>query len=184
MEKYNWYDANFDEELIKERENTRQLYIQINNCLDDNLRNQLFDKLLPDKDTTSSISTPFYCDYGKNIKIGKNSFINLNNYFMDGAPITIGDNCFIGPNCGFYTAIHPLHHHDRNLGVEKALPITIGNNVWLGGDVTILPGVTIGNNVVIGAKSLVTKDIPNNVLAYGQPCQVIREITDEDLIKR
>ena len=101
---------------------------------------------------------------------------------MDCAPIQIGSHCFIGPNCGMYTAIHPLLAGERNKGLEKAMPITIGDNVWIGADVTILPGVTIGANSVIGAKSVVTKDIPENVVALGNPCRVLREITMQDSI--
>ena len=102
---------------------------------------------------------------------------------MDCAPITIGSYCFIGPNCGIYTAIHPLYPEDRKRGLEKAKPITIGDNVWIGGDVTILPGVTIGANTVIGAKSVVTKDITAGVLAMGNPCRVVRDITEKDCIQ-
>ncbi len=101
---------------------------------------------------------------------------------MDGAPITVGSFCFIGPNCGLYTASHPLNASQRNQGYEKASPITIGKNVWIGGDVIILPGVTIGDGSVIGAKSVVTKDIPPGVLAVGNPCRVLRSITEEDMI--
>lgn len=115
-------------------------------------------------------------DYGYNIKLGENVFININNYFMDGAEITLGNNVFVGPSCGFYTASHPLDAEDRNKGLEKASPISIGNNVWVGGNVSVMPGVTIGDGSVVGAGSVVTKDIPENVLAAGVPCKVIREI--------
>ena len=101
---------------------------------------------------------------------------------MDCAPITIGSHCFIGPNCGMYTAIHPMLPDERNQGLECAKPITLGDNIWLGGDVTILPGVTIGSGSVIGAGSVVTKDIPAGVLAYGNPCRVIRPLTEQDHI--
>lgn len=101
---------------------------------------------------------------------------------MDGAPIRIGAHCFIGPNCGMYTASHPLLAEERNRGLEKAAPIVIGDNVWIGADVTILPGVTVGSNTVIGAKSVVTKDIPPNVIAVGNPCRVLRPITEQDSV--
>ena len=101
---------------------------------------------------------------------------------MDCAPITIGSHCFIGPNCGMYTAIHPLLASERNQGLEKAEPITIGDNVWIGADVKILPGVTIGSDTVIGAGSVVTRDIPSHVVAIGNPCHVLREITEKDSI--
>ena len=97
-------------------------------------------------------------DYGKNIKLGKNVFVNINNYFMDGASIEIGDHVFIGPSCGFYTANHPLNYTRRNQGLEKALPIKVGNNCWFGADVSVMPGVTIGAGCVIAAGAVVTKD--------------------------
>lgn len=109
-------------------------------------------------------------DYGYNVKLGENVFININDYFMDGAEITLGNNVFVGPSCGFYTASHPLDAEDRNKGLEKASPISIGSNVWLGGNVSVMPGVTIGEG------SVFTKDMPDNVLAAGVPCKVIREI--------
>lgn len=101
---------------------------------------------------------------------------------MDCAKITIGQHCFIGPGCGMYTAIHPILPQERNSGMERCKPITLGDNVWLGGDVTILPGVTIGSNTVIGAGSVVVKDIPSGVVAVGNPCKVVRPITEEDSI--
>ena len=131
-----------------------------------------------------TILSPFYADYGRNCFIGGNTFINHNAYLMDGAPIKIGSWCFIGPNCCIYTGTHPLIAEERNLGLERALPVTVGDNVWIGADVTILPGVSIGNNSVIGAKSLVTKDVPDNVLALGNPCRVLRRITEDDRINR
>ena len=101
---------------------------------------------------------------------------------MDGASISIGKHCFIGPNCGMYTATHPLLAEERNRGLEKNKPITVGDNVWIGGDVTILPGASIGNNSVIGAKSVVVGTIPSNVVALGNPCRVIRHISEKDSI--
>ena len=99
---------------------------------------------------------------------------------MDSAPIRIGEHCFIGPSCGMYTAVHPLIAEERDRGLEKALPITVGDHVWFGGDVTVLPGVTIGSYSVIGAGSVVTKDIPSGVIAAGNPCRVLRKVTEED----
>ena len=111
--------------------------------------------------------------------IGADTFINHGAYLMDCGGITIGRHCFIGPNCGMYTANHPISPRERNQGLENAKPIVIGDNCWLGGDVTILPGVTIGENTVIGAGSVVTKDIPANVVAVGNPCRVLRSINHE-----
>lgn len=122
------------------------------------------------------ILSPFYCDYGSNITIGDNFFANTNLTILDGAEVVIGDNVFIAPNVGIYTAGHPLDAGQRAAGLEYARPVTIGNNVWIGAQVCILPGVTIGDNTVIGAGSVVTKDIPGNVLAFGNPCRIIRDI--------
>jgi acetyltransferase-like isoleucine patch superfamily enzyme len=113
------------------------------------------------------IEQPFYCDYGYNIEIGENFYTNHNVVILDCAKVTFGDNVFVAPNCGFYTAGHPLDAETRNKGLENAKPITIGNNVWLGAGCSVLPGVTIGDNAVIGAGSVVTKDIPAHVLALG-----------------
>lgn len=126
------------------------------------------------------IEQPFRCDYGKNIEVGNNFFANYNCVILDVAKVTIGENVMFAPNVSIYTAGHPLHPESRNSGYEYGIPVTIGNNVWVGGNVVINPGVTIGNNVVIGSGSVVTKDIPDNVIAVGNPCRVIREITEED----
>ncbi len=181
-----WYDANYDKELLDQREKAEELYFLLNLTPPQQAekREEILAKLLPNKGRDVSISPPFYTDYGYNCYISDHTFINHNAYLMDGAPIRIGSYCFIGPNCGMYTAQHPLLAKDRNKGLERARPITIGNNVWIGADVTILPGVTIGDNTVIGAKSVVTKDIPSGVVAMGNPCRVIREITDEDSIEK
>lgn len=145
-------------------------------------RYEILRKLIPELGEDCVILSPFVTDYGYYCRIGQGTFINHNAYLMDGGGITIGHHCFIGPNCGMYTAVHPLLAEERNEGLELALPITIGDNCWIGGDVTILPGVTIGSNTVIGAKSVVTKDIPDHVVAAGNPCRVIRAITEKDSI--
>ena len=122
------------------------------------------------------INQPFRCDYGKQISIGKRFFANFNFVVLDEAHVTIGDDCFIGPNVSIYTACHSTVPVERNSRREWAKPVKIGNNVWIGGSVTILPGVTIGDNVTIGAGSVVTRDIPSNSVAVGNPCKVIRHI--------
>lgn len=126
------------------------------------------------------IEQPFRCDYGKNIEVGNNFFANYNCVILDVAKVTIGENVMFAPNVSIYTAGHPIHPESRNSGYEYGIPVTIGNNVWVGGNVVINPGITIGNNVVIGAGSVVTKDIPDNVIVVGNPCRIIREITEDD----
>ena len=172
-----WYDAT-DQELVKQRLNAKDLCFELNQIKPSNLekRNSIINKLLGYQPDNLELLSPFTCDYGNNIVLGKNVFINSNCYFMDGAKITVGDNVFIGPSCGFYTANHPLDYQTRNQGIEQALPILIGNNVWLGGNVIVLPGVEIGDGCVIGAGSVVNKDIEVNSIAIGVPCKVIKKI--------
>lgn len=126
------------------------------------------------------IEAPFHSDYGWNIEVGENLFANYNLIILDVAKVTIGKNVQIAPNVSIYTAGHPIHPDTRNTGYEYGIPITIGDNVWIGGNVVILPGVTIGDNVVIGAGSVVSKDIEDNKIVIGNPCKVVREITEED----
>lgn len=179
-----WYDANFCEELIALREQAEELCFQYNGCnpKDQTKKREILETLLPHAAKDVVILPSFYTDYGWNCYIGQACFFNHGAYLMDGAKITIGDHCFFGPNCGFYTASHPLLPSERNAGYEKAKPITIGNNVWFGASVIVLPGVTIGDNCVIGAGSVVTKDIPENTLALGNPCRPLRSIDERDRI--
>ena len=127
-----------------------------------------------------SIQPMFWCDYGFNIQMGSHVEINHNCVILDCAKVTFGDNVFIAPNCGFYTAGHPLDAETRNAGLEFARPITVGDNVWFGGNVSVLPGVTIGSGSVIGAGSVVSRDIPPNVVAVGNPCRAVRTIRPEE----
>lgn len=126
------------------------------------------------------ITAPFYCDYGSNITIGNNFYTNHNCTILDGAKVTFGDNVFIAPNVVFSTAGHAIDAGQRAKGLEIALPITVGDNVWIGANVSVLPGVSIGSNTIIGAGSVVNKDIPDGVIAAGVPCRVIRRITEKD----
>ena len=172
-----WYDANFDEVLVKDRIIAQDLCMEFNTTKpSDEKSKKILDKLIPNMDKTAGITTPFQCDYGWNIEIGGCSEINRKRYFMDGGKISIGKNVYMGPNCGLYTANHPLDFKTRNKGLELAEPISIGDSVWIGGNVVILPGVTIGSGSVIGAGSVVKDSIPENSLAVGNPAKVIRKI--------
>lgn len=140
----------------------------------------LLKELLGKTGNSIMIEPPFHCDYGWNIEVGENFFANYNLTVLDVGKVKIGDNAQIAPNVSIYTAGHPIHADSRNSGYEYGIPVTIGDNVWIGGNAVILPGVVIGNNVVIGAGSVVTKNIPDHMIAAGNPCRVIREITEED----
>ena len=137
-------------------------------------------KELLGKSDGAFINPPFYCDYGSHIEVGKNFFANYNCTIIDVAKVKIGDNCQMAPNVAIYTAGHPLHPVSRNSMYEYGISVTIGDNVWIGGNTVIMPGVHIGSNTVIGAGSVVTKDIPDWVVAAGNPCRVIKQITEED----
>ena len=172
------YDANYNEELQKEREKAKDLcyeYNQIKPSKQEEKR-KIIRQLLGSTKQNFLIEQPFMCDYGYNIEIGENFYANHNLIILDGNKVTFGDNVFIAPNCAFYTAGHPLDAEQRNKGLEYAKPIKIGNNVWIGGNVVVLPGVKIGDNCVLGAGSVVTKDIPDNSVAVGNPCKVIRKL--------
>lgn len=176
------YDANNDAELLAERLAAADMTYELNRLRPSQVaeREAVIRRLLGRTGKNVSIVSPFYCDYGYNIETGENFFMNMNCVILDGAKVTFGDNVFVAPGCGFYTAGHPLDAERRNAGLEYALPIRIGNNVWIGAQVCVLPGVTIGDDSVIGAGSVVTKDIPSGVLAAGNPCRVIRPITEAD----
>ncbi len=176
------YDANYDVELLAERDICKDMCYEYNQLRPSRKaeRQQLIRKLFGKTGQNFLIEQPFYCDYGYNIEIGENFYANVNCVMLDGAKIQFGDNVFIAPHCGFYTAGHPLDVKLRNQGLEYAYPIRVGNNVWIGANVCVLPGVSIGNNCVIGAGSVVNKDIPDNSLAVGNPCKVIRTLTEED----
>ena len=141
---------------------------------------QLIKAILGSTGENVAINAPFHCDYSWNIEVGENFFANYNLTILDAGKVTIGKNAQIAPNVSIYTAGHPVHPDSRNSGYEYGIPVTIGDNVWIGGNVVINPGVTIGDNVVIGAGSVVTKDIPSWSIAVGNPCRVIRQITEDD----
>ena len=182
MQQQMLYDANYDTELIRERQVAKDLCYQFNQLRpsDETNQQQILSQLLGKKSDNCCILAPFWCDYGYNIEVGKNFFANHNTVILDGAKVTFGDNMFIAPNCGFYTAGHPIDADRRNQGLEYAYPITVGDNVWIGAGVQVMPGVKIGSNVVIGGGSVVVKDIPDNVVAVGNPCRPIRPISEAD----
>ncbi len=172
------YDANNDPELKTERLRCKETIRDYNDLRPSatEARTALLKGLLGRTGESLLIEQPFYCDYGFNIEVGENFYANFNLVVLDEAKVRFGDNVFIAPNCGFYTAGHPLEATERNKGLEYARPITVGSNVWIGAGVSVLPGVTIGDNCVIGAGSVVTRDIPANMLAFGNPCRPVREI--------
>ena len=176
------YDANYDKPLLEERNVCRNLCYEFNHLkpAETEKQTEIIKKIFGKTKGAFCVTAPFNCDYGYNIEVGENFYTNYNCVILDGAKVTFGDNVFIAPDCGFYTAGHPIDFERRNLGLEYAYPITVGDNVWIGGGVKVMPGVTIGNNVVIGSGSIVTKDIPNDVIAVGNPCRVLRKITEED----
>ena len=176
------YDANNDPDLIAQRIRCKDLCFELNQLKPSQVQEQeaLLRQILGKAGEHFYITTPFWCDYGRNIEIGDNFYTNHNCVILDCAKVTFGSNVFIAPNCVFSTAGHPLDAPQRNQGLEYAYPITVGDNVWFGASVTVLPGVTIGSNTVIGAGSLVNRDIPDGVVAVGNPCRVLRKITEAD----
>lgn len=176
------YNANYDKELIQKRIACKDLcqeYNELKNS-DTEKRGELLRRILGSVKENVCIEPSFWCDYGYNIEVGENFYANHNLVILDCAKVEFGDNVFIGPNCSFYTAGHPLDAKQRNEGLEYAHPIKLGDNIWLGGNVVVLPGVSIGSNSVIGAGSVVTKDIPENVVAVGNPCRVVKNIVEQD----
>jgi maltose O-acetyltransferase len=171
------YDAN-DPELLAEVFAGKDMCQRYNSlpASDATAQRALLKEMLGTCHDDTYINPPFYCDYGKQIHVGKGFFANFHFTVLDEAPVTIGDNAFIGPNVSLYTACHSTIPAERNTRYEWAKPITIGNNCWLGGSVTVLPGVTIGDNCTIGAGSVVSHDIPANSIAVGNPCHVIKTL--------
>lgn len=178
------YDGTaFEPELAAERIKAKDLCFELNTQVrpsDTRRQAEIIDQLLGKHGKNTCILAPIYVDYGYNIEVGDNFFSNHNLVILDPAKVRIGNNVFMASNVNITTAGHPIDAETRNSGIEYAYPVTIGDDVWIGSNVCILPGVTIGSNVVIGAGSLVNKDIPSNVVAVGNPCRVLRPITEED----
>jgi acetyltransferase-like isoleucine patch superfamily enzyme len=171
-----------DPQLLQERLACQDLCWEYNHLRPSQLeqRREILKKLLGKTGERFHIEQDFHCDYGYHITLGEDFYANYHCVMLDCAPITFGDRVLVGPGCGFYTAGHPMDLEQRNQGWEYAHPITVGDDVWFGAQVAVLPGVTIGSDVVIGAGSVVTHDIPSGVIAAGNPCRVLREITEED----
>lgn len=182
MENQMLHDANYDKELENLRLECKALCQEYNSLPIKNLdvRKNFIKKILGKTKKSVHIEPNFWCDYGSRIEVGENFYANHGLVILDAGKVSFGDNVFVGPNCGFHTSGHPIDFERRNKGLEYAYPIKVGNNVWFGAGVQVMPGVTIGDNVVIGGGSVVVKDIPSNCVAVGNPCRVIRHITEED----
>lgn len=167
-----------DNELAAERRKARLLIKQLNDSSDEEteLRRQLLFELIPQQGANLWIEPPFYCDYGYNITVGDGVYFNFNCTLLDVMPITIGQGVLIGPSVHIYTAMHPTDWQERATGLEFAKPVSIGDNVWIGGAAVICPGVTIGSRSIIGAGSVVTRSIPPDVFAAGNPCKVVKAL--------
>lgn len=172
-----WLDGLSEERL----ENKKKIY-EFNRCEPEEMQRsqELLKQILGKTGENVWIEAPFHCDYGYNIEVGENFFANYNLVILDVGKVKIGKNAQFAPNVAIYTAGHPVHPDSRNSGYEYGIDVTIGDNVWLGGNTVVMPGVHIGNNVVIGGGSVVTKDIPDDVIAVGNPCRVLRKITEAD----
>lgn len=178
------YYISWDEKLTQEREEAKELCFEFNNMRPTlrKEREEIIRKLFGKVGENCWIESPFNCDFGGNITVGDNFYANTNCCILDCAKVTFGDNVWIGPNVGFYTPEHAFISEQRTAGYEHSLPITVGDNVWICGGVSIVAGVTIGSNSIIGAGSVVTKDIPEGVIAVGNPARVLRKITEADRV--
>lgn len=171
-----------DQELARAYKNAQRLTRLFNQTTEDEFEQRLayLKELLGTTGENLWIEPTFRCDYGCNIYIGENFYANYDCIILDVCPVTIGNHVFLGPRVCLYTATHPIDAEVRAAGLEYGKPVTIGNDVWVGGNTIINPGITIGSNVVIGSGSVVTKDLPSGVMAAGNPCQVLRPISDQD----
>lgn len=175
------YEAVDDPQLMRELQQCSERIFEINQMHPSRRveRNERIRKLLAKTGEHFNVNAPFYCDFGYNIEVGDYFFANYNLTILDENLVTFGDHVYIGPNCSFFTASHPLDAELRNANYQYAHPIHVGNNVWFGGNVTVLPGVTIGNNVTVGAGAVVTRDVPDNVVVAGNPARIIKALAQE-----
>ncbi len=169
-----------DPELTADHARKWRLTRAINTAMEREALPPLFRELIGELGAGTWIEPPFFCDYGSHIRIGKHCYFNCGCILLDVCPITIGDDCYFAPRVCVYTAAHPIDAGVRNTDLEYGRPVTIGSSVWIGGNTVINPGVTIGSNVVIGSGSVVTHDIPSGVVAAGNPCRILRDITEAD----
>lgn len=185
MLRYELFDAGFDRELEEARLRAKELCYDFNALRPSDFDGQaaLLRRLIGKTGKRFRITAPFWCDYGFNIELGEGFYANHGLIILDGAKVSFGAHVLVGPNCGFHTAGHPLDAVRRNRGLEYSWPITVGDNVWFGACVQVLPGVTIGDNSIIGAGSVVNRNIPANCIAAGVPCRVLRELTEDDLTR-
>src|SRR5699024_6010992 len=174
------YNPN-DPELVSEQQNARRLTRLFNETFETERkkRDKLLKELFGSTGVSLHVEPPFRCDYGMNIRVGEHFFANFDCVMLDVCPIRIGDNCFLAPGVHIYTATHPLSPHERNSGKEYGKLVTIGDNVWIGGRAIINPGITIGDNVVIASGTVVTRDVPDNVVLGGNPGKVLKQIEME-----
>lgn len=172
-----WLDG-----LSEERMETKKKIYAFNQCppWEEDRIEEMLKEILGKTGENVWVEAPFHCDYGSNIEVGENFYANYNLIILDVGKVKIGRNAMFAPNVAIYTAGHPIHPDSRNSGYEYGIDVTIGDNVWLGGNTVVMPGVHIGNNVVIGGGSVVTRDIPDDVVAVGNPCRVVRKITEAD----
>ena len=185
MRSFEWYYSEVPD-LIETRTKAMNLCREFNQTSEDTKgyarRKEIYSELFS-KYEDLAIVPPFYCDYGKYIRFGKKVFMNFNCVILDGADVVMGDNVYIGPNCQILTVLHPLEHEERNKDLQIHKEVRIGNNVWFGAGVIIMPGVTIGDGCTIGAGSVVTRSIPDNCLAVGNPCRVLKKIKQKEEAK-
>lgn len=177
-----WYNPNGEPILPQERVACKEQCFQYNQTPPSRWeeREAQMKRLLGNTKKELCVESPFWCDYGYRISVGENFYMNHGGVILDAGGVSFGDNVMIGPQCGFHTSGHPLSREARNAGMESARSICVGNSVWIGAGVQVMPGVSIGDDTVIGAGSVVTKDIPAGVLAVGNPCKVLRAITTEE----